>query len=141
MEFLVEFEVTVPDGTVASEVKDREEAEASAATTLADEGHLLRAWKQRDSKTVVGLYRAEDDSQLERLLATLPLRRVDGRHREGARAPSQRPCGRCREPTGADDASSAPGPSPEPVSTVSRPRSPHPWTSVTPRRAAVGSWL
>jgi muconolactone delta-isomerase len=74
MEFLVEFEVTVPDGTVASEVKDREEAEASAATTLADEGHLLRAWKQRDSKTVMGLYRAEDDSELESLLATLPLR-------------------------------------------------------------------
>jgi muconolactone delta-isomerase len=31
MEFLVEFEVTVPDGTPAAEVKDRQSAEASAA--------------------------------------------------------------------------------------------------------------
>jgi muconolactone D-isomerase len=74
MEFLVEFELAVPDGTGASEVEDREEAEASAATTLADEGHLLRVWKPRGSKTVMGLYRADDDSQLKGLLASLPLR-------------------------------------------------------------------
>ena len=38
MEFLVEFEVNVPDGTPESEVKDRENAEASAAAKLVDEG-------------------------------------------------------------------------------------------------------
>ena len=114
MEFLVEFEVTVPDGTVASEVKDREEAEASAATTLADEGHLLGLETARQ-QDVVGLYRAEDDSPARAPARHAAATRVDGRHREGARAPSQRPCGRCREPTGADDAWSLPGPWPEPV--------------------------
>jgi predicted dienelactone hydrolase len=40
MEFLVEFEVNVPDGTPASEVQHRENAEATAAAKLVDEGHL-----------------------------------------------------------------------------------------------------
>lgn len=40
MEFLVEFEVNVPDGAPESEVKDRETAEPSAAAKLVDEGHL-----------------------------------------------------------------------------------------------------
>jgi muconolactone delta-isomerase len=74
MEFLVEFEVAIPDGTAASDVKEREDAEASATTTLADEGHLVRIWKPRDGSTILGLYRAEDDSQLEGLLGSLPLR-------------------------------------------------------------------
>ena len=46
MEFLVEFEFHVPDGAPASEVSDRETAEASAAAKLADEGHLVRVWKR-----------------------------------------------------------------------------------------------
>jgi muconolactone delta-isomerase len=74
MEFLVEFRVAVPDGTAASEVKAREEAEASAATTLSDEGRLLRVWRPRDGKTILGLYSAEDVSQLESVLDSLPLR-------------------------------------------------------------------
>ena len=74
MEFLVEFKVAVPDGTAASVVKDREEAEASAAAKLADEGRLVRVWRPRDGRTVLGLYRAEDDSELESVLASLPLR-------------------------------------------------------------------
>ena len=45
-EFLVEFEVNVPDGTSATEVEERENAEASAAARLADEGHLIRVWRQ-----------------------------------------------------------------------------------------------
>jgi muconolactone delta-isomerase len=36
MEFLVEFEVNVPDGAPASEVEARECAEASAAPRLVD---------------------------------------------------------------------------------------------------------
>jgi muconolactone D-isomerase len=46
MEFLVEFEVNVPDGTPASKVEARKSAEASAAARLADEGHLVRLWKR-----------------------------------------------------------------------------------------------
>ena len=45
MEFLVEFEINVPGGTPQSEVRDREDAEATAAAQLAREGHLVRVWK------------------------------------------------------------------------------------------------
>jgi muconolactone D-isomerase len=45
MEFLVEFGVNIPDETPGSEVADRQAAEASAAAKLAEDGHLLRAWK------------------------------------------------------------------------------------------------
>ena len=45
MEFLVEFEVEVPDGTPESEVIDRRTgAESMAAAELAAEGHLLRVF-------------------------------------------------------------------------------------------------
>jgi len=45
---LVEFEVNVPDGTPAAEVKDRQSVEASAAAKLADQGHLVRVWNRPD---------------------------------------------------------------------------------------------
>jgi len=47
MEFLVEVEVKIPDGTPDSEVRHRERPEATAAAKLVDEGHLVRVWKQR----------------------------------------------------------------------------------------------
>ena len=76
MDFLVEFEVDVPAGTSETEVKDRERAEAVAATKLADEGHLLRVWKRPRSAgetNVLGLYRAESETELDGLLSALPL--------------------------------------------------------------------
>jgi muconolactone delta-isomerase len=76
MEFLVEFEVEVPAGTVEAEVEDRERAEAVAATKLVEEGHLLRVWKRPPSTgaaSVLGLYRAESESELDALLRALPL--------------------------------------------------------------------
>jgi muconolactone D-isomerase len=76
MEFLVEFEVNVPDGTPASEVQHRENAEATAAAKLVDEGHLLRVWKLRAApggSKVLGLYRANSQTQLGHLLRALPL--------------------------------------------------------------------
>jgi muconolactone D-isomerase len=72
VDFLVEFEVDVPAGTPEAEVKDRERAEAIAASTLAADGHLLRVWK-RPGETTVGLYRAESGRELDGLLRTLPL--------------------------------------------------------------------
>ena len=59
MEFLVEFEVEVPDGTPESEVDRRTRAESMAAAELAAEGHLLRVWRRAavtDDSTVIGLY-------------------------------------------------------------------------------------
>jgi muconolactone D-isomerase len=76
MDFLVEFEVDVPPGTSETEVEDRERAEAVAATKLADEGHLLRVWKRPLSTggtNVLGLYRAESQTELDGLLSALPL--------------------------------------------------------------------
>jgi len=76
MEFLVEFAITVPDGTPASEVRERERAEAAAAAQLVEDGRLLRVWT-RDAPsgetTVVGLYRADSRAELDRLLQALPL--------------------------------------------------------------------
>jgi len=76
MEFLVDFQVNIPDGTPESEVKDRERAEASAAARLVDDGHLVRVWKRPvadgESK-IIGLYRADSETQLDRLLGGLPL--------------------------------------------------------------------
>lgn len=75
MEFLVEFEVKVPDGTPASEVEDRSSAEAAAAAKLADEGRLVRVWRASAAlrQTVIGLYRADSEAELDELLAALPL--------------------------------------------------------------------
>ena len=76
MDFLVEFKVDVPAGTPETEVKDRERAEAVAATKLADEGHLLRVWKRPLSTgetNALGLYRAESETELDGLLRALPL--------------------------------------------------------------------
>jgi muconolactone delta-isomerase len=75
MEFLVEFEVNVPEGARESEVKERNEAEAVAAVRLADAGHLLRVWRHRGDAgtTVIGLYRADTRAQLDGLLHALPL--------------------------------------------------------------------
>ena len=76
MEFLVEFEINVPEGTPESEVNDREDAEAVAAAKLVDDGNLVRLWKRPTANgetTVLGLYRAESETQLNALFAALPL--------------------------------------------------------------------
>jgi muconolactone D-isomerase len=76
MEFLVEFEVNVPDGALASEVDPRYSAEATAAARLVDEGHLVRLWKppaEPGETKALGLYRADSEQQLAGLLAALPL--------------------------------------------------------------------
>jgi muconolactone D-isomerase len=75
MEFLVEFEIEVPAGTPRAEVDQRYRAE-SAAGKLAKNGHLVRLWRRPlvgDGTTAVGLYRANSQSELDDLLASLPL--------------------------------------------------------------------
>jgi muconolactone D-isomerase len=76
VEFLVEFEVNIPDGTPQSEVQDREHAEAAAAAKLVDEGHLARVWKAHvapGEPKILGLYRADSQAELDALLGALPL--------------------------------------------------------------------
>jgi muconolactone delta-isomerase len=77
MDFLVEFEIEVPAGASEADVKDRERAEAVAAKQLVDHGHLLRVWKRplaSGGTSVLGLYRADSETELDRLLDALPLR-------------------------------------------------------------------
>ena len=74
MEFLVEFEINVPGGTPESEVRDRENADATAR--LAREGHLVRVWKltaAAGEAKVLGLYDADSRAQLDKLLRALPI--------------------------------------------------------------------
>ena len=76
MEFMVEFEVNVPDGAPGSEVEARNSAEASTAARLVDEGHLVRLWKPPAAPpetSALGLYRADSEAQLTDLLRALPL--------------------------------------------------------------------
>jgi muconolactone D-isomerase len=76
MEFLVGFEINVPERTPEAEVQDRQKAEAVAATKLADEGHLVRVWKRplpTGETSVLSLYCAGSETELEGLLSGLPL--------------------------------------------------------------------
>jgi muconolactone D-isomerase len=76
MEFLVGFEVEVPTGTSPEEVERRQRAESAAAAKLAEDGHLVRLWRLPtggDGATAIGLYRADTEAKLDRLLGALPL--------------------------------------------------------------------
>ncbi|HEU5025649.1 MAG TPA: muconolactone Delta-isomerase family protein [Spirillospora sp.] len=76
MEYLVRFQVDVPDGTPEDDVARRQEAEAAAAADLAAQGHIARIWSVQDGsggRSILGLYRAEDRAQLDTLLRGLPL--------------------------------------------------------------------
>ncbi|MGA2010024.1 MAG: muconolactone Delta-isomerase family protein [Solirubrobacteraceae bacterium] len=76
MEFLVEFNVIVPEGTRDPQVREREQAEAAAAADLARGGHLVRLWKAPTApgeNRAVGLYRARSEEELDALLGDLPL--------------------------------------------------------------------
>jgi muconolactone delta-isomerase len=76
MEFLVEFEVEVPPGTPDAEVEQHQRAETAAAAKLAEDGHLVRLWRRPlvgDGTTAIGLYRAFSQTQLDDLLAALPI--------------------------------------------------------------------
>ena len=76
MEFLVEFEITVPRGIAEREVERRESAEAASAAALVEQGHLLRVWKlaaRNGQGSVLGLYHADSRAQLDGLLEALPL--------------------------------------------------------------------
>jgi muconolactone delta-isomerase len=75
MEFLVEFDISVPGGTPPAEVAAREQAEAAAAAQLAAEGRLVRLWRRTlatGEARVLGLYRADSESELTGWLDALP---------------------------------------------------------------------
>jgi muconolactone delta-isomerase len=76
MEFLVEFDVRIPDGTSESELKARVIAEAQATAELARKGNLERVWVPPvapGERKALGLYRAQSKEELDGLLHALPL--------------------------------------------------------------------
>ena len=100
MEFLVEFDVRVPDEAAETEVEERVR-EASAAAKLANEGYLVPLWKPAvppSEAKALGLFRGDSAAELDGLLGGLPLdplprarhlgHRRDPAHR---RRPSRRP--------------------------------------------------
>jgi muconolactone delta-isomerase len=77
MEFLVQFDIHVPEGTAESDVEKRRSAEAAAAAELAREGQLVRVWKPSPAPgewKVLSLFRADSAAQLDGILDSLPLR-------------------------------------------------------------------
>jgi muconolactone D-isomerase len=77
MEFLVTMTTHVPDGTPPEAVDDVRAREAAHSRELAQQGHLLRLWRpplQPGEWRTLGLFAAADGEELERVLASMPLR-------------------------------------------------------------------
>jgi muconolactone delta-isomerase len=76
VDFLVEFDIQIPDDAPGLEVEERERGEAAAVARLAREGHVVRVWKppvEPGESKALGLYRADSQTQLDDLLGALPL--------------------------------------------------------------------
>jgi len=77
MEYLVIMTTRVPDGTSEEAIDDIRTREDAHSRELASQGHLLRLWRpplQPGEWRSLGLFAADDGDELERVLASMPLR-------------------------------------------------------------------
>ncbi len=77
MEYLVRMTTRVPEGTSAEAVADVRAREAAHTRELAVQGRVLRLWRPPLAPgewRSLGLFSAEDPDDLERTLASMPLR-------------------------------------------------------------------
>jgi len=77
LEYLVTMTTHVPDGTSEADVHAVRAREAARSRQLAMQGHLLRLWRpplQPGEWRTLGLFTADGDSELEEVLASMPLR-------------------------------------------------------------------
>ncbi len=77
MEYLVTMTTHVPEGTPEEAVQELRTGEAARSRQLATQGHLLRLWRpplNPGEWRTLGLFVADDDSELEEVLASMPLR-------------------------------------------------------------------
>jgi muconolactone delta-isomerase len=77
MEYLVTMTTRVPDGIMEAAVDEVRAREAAHSRELAAQGHLLRLWRpplQPGEWRTLGLFAAGDASELEQVLASMPLR-------------------------------------------------------------------
>jgi muconolactone delta-isomerase len=76
MDYFVEMTTHVPQGTPEDTVDDIRAREAARARQLAADGHLLRLWRPplaRGEWRTFGLFSADDDRRLDKILASMPL--------------------------------------------------------------------
>ncbi|MGW7486353.1 muconolactone Delta-isomerase family protein [Streptomyces sp. NPDC054786] len=77
MEFLVDMVTTVPEGTSKEAVEEIRTREAVRSAELVAQGSLVRLWRPPHATgewRTWGLFSADDAEQLERVLASMPLR-------------------------------------------------------------------
>jgi muconolactone delta-isomerase len=77
VEYLVTMTTHVPDGVSEAEVDEVRGREAAHSRELAAGGQLLRLWRpplQPGQWRTLGLFTADDEDRLERVLAAMPLR-------------------------------------------------------------------
>ena len=77
VEYLVTMTTNVPAGTSQEAVTDVRAREAARSRELAAQGNLIRLWRpplQPGEWRTLGLFAADDDRQLEEVLASMPLR-------------------------------------------------------------------
>lgn len=77
MEYVVTMTTRVPEGTPEEAVADVRAREAAHSRELAAQGHLLRLWRPPLAPgewRSLGLFAAADADELERVLASMPLR-------------------------------------------------------------------
>lgn len=77
MEYLVTMTTHVPEGTPEAAVNDVRAREAAHTRELAAQGHVLRLWRPPLAPgewRTLGLFAAADAADLERVLASMPLR-------------------------------------------------------------------
>jgi muconolactone delta-isomerase len=77
MEYLVVMTTRVPDRTSQDAIDDVRIREDAHSRDLASQGHLLRLWRpplQPGEWRSLGLFAADDADELERVLASMPLR-------------------------------------------------------------------
>jgi len=77
MEYLVTMTTHVPDGTPSEEVDDVRAREAANTRELAARGQVLRLWRPPLAPgewRTLGLFAAADRAELDRVLASMPLR-------------------------------------------------------------------
>jgi muconolactone delta-isomerase len=77
VQYLVTMTTRVPEGTPDLAVTDVRAREAAHSSELAAQGHLLRLWRpplRPGEWRSLGLFAADDDTELEQVLASMPLR-------------------------------------------------------------------
>lgn len=77
MDYLVTMTTHVPDGTSEAAVQDIRTRESARSRVLAAQGNLRRLWRpplQPGEWRTLGLFAADDEGQLEEVLASMPLR-------------------------------------------------------------------